>query len=301
MTSKQPKVDKPMLACEIGGDRVIAARASKDASSLDIYSSRRLATGTVSASLASPNVLQGEALRQAITGALGTVAGNSKDLVAVVPDASVRVLLLEFDSLPDERKDAEAIIRFRVKKSLPFDVEHAALSYARNGGNGNVKIIAALAPGAVMQEYEAAFRDCGYAPGVVIPSTLATLGMVTADRPTMVVKVDVNTTSVAIVDKESLILLRMLDHPGRPEEVSAQELAEQIHPSMVFFEDTYSARIEQVLVTGLADVSRLGAALQSEIGVQVSELSGSGVAAGDSLGDALPQSMLTGVAGALLS
>jgi hypothetical protein len=124
--------------------------------------------------------------------------------------------------------------------------------------------------------------------------------MVTADRPTMVVKVDVNTTSIAIVDKESLILLRMLDHPGRPE-VSAQELAEQIHPSMVFFEDTYSARIEQVLVTGLADVSRLGAALQSEIGVQVSELSGSGVAAADSLGDALPQSMLTGVAGALLS
>jgi type IV pilus assembly protein PilM len=300
MTSKQPKIDRPKLACEIGADRVIAARAAKNTSSLDIYSSRRLATGAVSASLASPNVLQGEALRQAITGALGTVASNSKDLIAIVPDASVRVLLLEFDTLPDERKDVEAIIRFRVKKSLPFDVEHAALSYARNGGNGNVKIIAALAPAAVMQEYEAAFRDCGYAPGVVIPSTLATLGMVTADRPTMVVKVDVNTTSVAIVDKESLILLRMLDHPGRPE-VSAQELAEQIHPSMVFFEDTYSSRIEQVLVTGLADVSRLGATLQSEIGVQVSELSGSAVAAGDSLGDALPQSMLTGVAGALLT
>ncbi|MCU1306866.1 MAG: hypothetical protein JWN45_1561 [Acidobacteriaceae bacterium] len=300
MISKQSKMDRPKLACEIGADRVIAARAAKNATSVDIYSSRRLATGAISASLASPNVLQGEALRQAITGALGTVAANSKDLIAIVPDASVRVLLLEFDSLPDERKDAEAIIRFRVKKSLPFDVEHAALSYARNGGNGNVKIIAALAPGAVMKEYEAAFRDCGYAPGVVIPSTLATLGMVTADRPTMVVKVDVNTTSVAIVDKESLILLRMLDHPGRPE-VSAQELAEQIHPSMVFFEDTYSSRIEQVLVTGLADVSRLGAALQSEIGVRVSELNGSGVSAAESLGETLPQSMLTGVAGALLT
>jgi hypothetical protein len=69
----------------------------------------------------------------------------------------------------------------------------------------------------------------------------------------------------------------------------------------VFFEDTYGSRIEQVLVTGLADVSRLGGALQSEIGVPVSELSGSGVATGESLGDALPPAMLTGVAGALLS
>jgi type IV pilus assembly protein PilM len=220
-------------------------------------------------------------------------------VIAVLPDAAVRVMLLEFDSLPEKREEVEAIIRFRVKKSLPFDVDHAALSFQRNGGNGTVKVIAALAPAGVMAEYESAFRDCGYAPGVVLPSTLATLGIVSADRPTLVVKVDVNTTSVAIVDKESLILLRMIDHPGRPD-VSAQELAENIHPSMVFFEDTYGSRIEQVFVTGLADVSRLGAALQSEIGVQVSELSGSGVASGESLGDALPQAMLTGVAGALL-
>jgi type IV pilus assembly protein PilM len=300
MTVKQKQNEQPKLACEIGADRVIAARATKDASSLDIYTSRRLATGAVAPSLTSPNVLQGEALRQAITSALETVATNSKDVIAVLPDAAVRVMLLEFDSLPEKREEIEAIIRFRVKKSLPFDVDHAALSYQRNGGNGTVKVIAALAPGGVMAEYEAAFRDCGYAPGVVLPSTLATLGMVAADRPTMVVKVDVNTTSVAIVDQEALILLRMLDHPGRPD-VNAQELAEQIHPSMVFFEDTYGSRIERVLVTGLADVSRLGAALQSEIEVQVSELSGSGVAAGESLGDALPQAMLTGVAGALLT
>jgi type IV pilus assembly protein PilM len=300
MTGKRNNNDKPRLACEIGAERVIAARAAHNASSLDMYTSRKLSAGTLTPGLGSPNVLQGETLRQAITGALGAVAGKSKDVVVVLPDAAVRVLLLEFDGLPEKRQDAEAIIRFRVKKSLPFDVEHAALSYQFNGGNGNLKIVAALSPAGVIQEYEAAFRDCGYAPGVVLPSTMATLGMVEADRPTMVVKVDPNSTSVAIVDGESLILLRTLDHPGRAE-VTAQELASQIHPSIVFFEDTYSSRIEQVLVTGLADVERVTAALQSEIGVQVRELNSSDVATGESLGDALPKSMLTGVAGALLS
>jgi hypothetical protein len=70
---------------------------------------------------------------------------------------------------------------------------------------------------------------------------------------------------------------------------------------MVFFEDTYSSKIEEVLIAGVAEVGRVASALQSEIGVQVEELRGTGVGSGDSLGDTLSNSMLTGVAGALLS
>src|SRR5438445_141640 len=271
MATKQLGSPKLKVACEIGAERVIAARASQNAASLEIYSNRRLATGTLAPGLASPNVLQAEALRQAISGALGTVAGKSKDIIAIIPDAAARVLLLDFENLPDKPEEASAIIRFRVKKSLPFDVEHAALSYHLGAGNGMLKVVAALSPQGVVQEYEAAFRDSGYLPGVVMPSTLATLGLVDADRPTMVVRVDPNTVSVAIVDHSDLLLLRTLDRSGH-NEVSAQELANQIHPSMVFYEDTYSARIEQIFVTGLANIDRLDNALQAEVGVSVNNL-----------------------------
>src|SRR5438270_2673981 len=238
MAAKQLASPRPKVACEIGAERVIAARASNNASSMEMYSSRRLPSGTLSPGLASPNVLQAESLRQAISGVMGTVAAKSKDVIVVIPDASARVLLLDFESLPDKAEEASAIIRFRVKKSLPFDVDHAALSYHVSAGNGMLKVAAALSPLGVVQEYEAAFRDCGYAPGVVLPSTLATLGLVDADRPTMVVKVDTNTVSVAIVDRTDLILLRTLDRTGRSE-ITAKELANQIHPSMFFYEDTY--------------------------------------------------------------
>src|SRR3954463_1366212 len=165
MNNRQLASPRPKVACEIGEERVIAARASQNAASLDMYSSRRLATGTLSAGLASPNVLQAEALRQAISGVLSTVAGNSKDIIAIIPDAAARVLLLDFENLPDKHEEASAVIRFRVKKSLPFDVEHAALSSHLTAGNGMLKVVAALSPQAVVQEYETAFRDCGYAPG----------------------------------------------------------------------------------------------------------------------------------------
>jgi type IV pilus assembly protein PilM len=287
--------DRPALACEIGVERVIAARANGQ--SLETYATRRLPTGAVNPSWGHVNVANPDALREAISGALSSVAGKGRDVVAILPDAAVRVLLVDFDSLPEAEEEASAIIRFRVKKSLPFDVDHAALSYHAQRSNGAVKVIAALSPRSIIDEYEAAFRDAGYEPGVVMPSILATLGIADADRPAMVVKVDPNTTTVAIVDRNELLLLRTLDHPGRTD-MSAAELTQHVHPSIVFYEDTFSSKIENLFVTGMSNLSGLATGLSSETGIRAEELAAN--AAGDSLGDQLPRTMLAPVAGALV-
>ncbi|MBI2682409.1 MAG: hypothetical protein HYX26_04200 [Acidobacteriales bacterium] len=288
----------PRLACEIGVDRVVAARAGKGGAALDVHSVRRLPSGAIAPGLSGPNVLQESALRESLSSVLAGLSGGSKDLVAILPDAAVRVLLIDFDDLPQDETAASSVIRFRVKKSLPFDVDHANLSYHAQRNNGSVKVVAAMSPRQVVEEYEAAFRAAGFEPGVVVPSILATLGLVSAERPTMVVKVDPNTTSVAIVDQGELLLVRTLDHPGR-QEVTARELLDSIYPSMVFFEDTYHAKIEQILLAGMNDLSGLSSSLQSETGVRTQELAQVSGGFGSSLGERVPEAVLTGVAGAL--
>jgi type IV pilus assembly protein PilM len=241
-----------------------------------MHTTRRLPPGTITPGLATPNVVQPDALREAISGALATLGGGSRsrDVIGILPDAAIRVLLVDFDSLPENHENAAGIIRFRVKKSLPFDVDHAALSFHRQSANAIVRVVAALSPRAVIDEYENAFRAAGYLPGVIVPSILATLGAVDADRPTMLVKVDTTTTSVAIVARGELLLLRTLDHPVRTE-VQANELADAIHPSMVFFEDNYGANIESIQLAGMANVSGLAVALQEETGVRTRAVSDS--------------------------
>jgi type IV pilus assembly protein PilM len=263
----------PKLACEIGVDRVVAARASQRGG-IDTHTSRRLPGGAIAPGLSSPNVLGPEALRESIAGALEAIGGGgrSRDVIGILPDAAIRVLLVDFEELPEKPEDAASIVRFRVKKSLPFDVDHAALSFHRQNGNGGgVRVVAALSPRNVIEEYEGAFRSAGYVPGVIMPSILATLGSVNADRPTMVVKVDPNTTSVAIVDRGELLLVRTLDHPGRTE-IQAAELADAIHPSIVFFEDNYAAKIESIRVAGMANVAGLAPALHTATGVHTQSL-----------------------------
>ena len=129
---------RPRVACEITTDRVIAARASEQGSAVDTFTTRRLPEGAVAPNLSGPNVQDGAALRNAIKGALTAVSGKSRDLVAILPDAAIRVLLLDFEDLPAKPQESEAVVRYtlpegnhqifasRYKLYLPTEEELAA-------------------------------------------------------------------------------------------------------------------------------------------------------------------------------
>jgi type IV pilus assembly protein PilM len=291
---------RPRLACEVGADRVIAARADDRGTMVSLCTTHSLPEGAVVPGFSGNNVLNGSALRLAISEALAMVRARSREVIAVLPDASVRVTLLDFDTLPEKEQDAAAIIRFRLKKALPFNVDSAALSYHVTRNGADVKVVAAVAPQSVIEEYEIAFRDSGYNPGVVVPSTLAALGVVDAERPTLIVKVDANTTSVAIVDQGQLRLLRTLENPNGAAVTGAQ-IAADVYPSVVFFEDSFGAKIEHVLLGGLPAMSDIAAGLESQTGVRVQNLVSGRHLATSPAEESVPASLLAPVVGALVA
>ena len=290
---------RPKIACEIAAGQVLAGRADESGSSVEYYTARSLAPGVVAPGLAPVNVLAAEALREAIAGALSATGGRARDVIAVLPDAAVRVVLLDFETLPERPAEAAAIVRFRLKKSVPFDVEHAALSYQAHPSDGAVKVVAALANAAVVAEYEAAFREAGYNPGVVVPSTLAALGLVEAAAPTMVVKVEPASITVAIAHRDELVLFRTLEKPAGAD-ISGAQLAEDVYPSAVFFQDTHGANIERVLLAGVAPLEQVAPALEAQTGARVEELVSARRVGSSLSGDAIPRALLAGVAGALV-
>src|SRR5213079_534079 len=117
---------------------------------------------------------------------LGNLAARARDVVAVLPDAAVRVVLLDFETLPDNREEAESVVRFRLRKSLPFDVDKATVSYHAQSSSSGMRVVAAVALNSVIADYESAFREAGFNPGVVLPSMLAALGGAAGDTGTLV-------------------------------------------------------------------------------------------------------------------
>jgi type IV pilus assembly protein PilM len=289
---------RPKLACEIAADRVIAARSSDSRQVLELCSTTELAPGCVVPDLTESNLRQRDAVISALREVFGNVGSRSRDVTAVLPDAAVRVVLLDFETLPAKRDEAEGVIRFRLRKSLPFDVDKASISYQAQTSNGTVRVVAAVALKSVVDEYESVIREAGFNPGVVLPSMLAALGGAPADRGTLVVKVDTRTTSIALLDQQQLLLFRTLEN-ARGVTISGEQLAEDVYPSVVFFQDTYNTNIEQIFVSGISDVSSVAASLQSQTGAEVKELvKASQLGLG---GGSIPKWRMAGVVGALLS
>jgi hypothetical protein len=137
-TSNTPK---PKLACEIAADRVLAGRFSDHGGGLEASAAHELAPGSVVPDLVENNLRQRNSVCFGIEEALGSVAGRSKDVIAIVPDAAVRVMLVEFDTLPSDREEALGVVRFRLKKSLPFDVDKAKVSYHAQKIKDEVRVV----------------------------------------------------------------------------------------------------------------------------------------------------------------
>jgi type IV pilus assembly protein PilM len=120
----KPSETRPRVACEISPQGVVAARSADATAPLGATARVELAEGAVFPGLRPGNVVDRVEVAAAVLRALERVDAkpNSRDadITLVIPDAAVRVLLLDFDALPSRLSEALPIVRFRLKKLLPF-------------------------------------------------------------------------------------------------------------------------------------------------------------------------------------
>jgi type IV pilus assembly protein PilM len=292
MPERKNAIRLPHISCEVTSQGVAAARSEGKAGIRAMHRCA-LAAGVLTPSLTAQNVQDAGALRDAIGQALVAVGGRGQEVIAVLPDSAVRVTILDFDSLPERRQEAEATVRFRLRKALPFDIEKAALSFDAQKTPKGLRVAASIVLHSVLEEYESAFRAAGGSPGVVLPSSLGALGAVEAQRPTMLLKVGQDATSVAVVSDSQLLLFRILEG-AEVAALTAGRLADDIYPSLVYFQDNYGMSVEQLLVSGVRGLQELAPALEEQTGVQVKEL------IGESVAEATLRDEFAGAIGALL-
>ena len=218
---------RPRLAVEIRWGGVVAARAD-DASTgvLSAVAKADLPIDAVEPGLRAGNFRVPSDVVAAVRKTLEAVTekGIGREVTLVVPDSSVRVLLLDFDSLPGKPAEALPVVRFRLKKLLPFDSDDAAVSYQIMGGKsgtakGGLRVVAVAIPREVLAEYESVVREAGFEPGAVLPSTMAALSGLGEDaaggsEPALVINAGPQAVTTAIVSGGVLLLHRSVDMSG---------------------------------------------------------------------------------------
>ena len=252
--------------------------------------------------LKTPNFSDRAAVAGALRQALNEISVKESQITVVIPDAAVRVLLLDFDLLPAKAAEALPIIRFRLRKLVPFEVDDAAVSYQIMPGKPPlVRVIVAVSPAGVLAEYESAVREAGYEPGVVLPSTLAALAAVSGDEPALVVNRNGSSVTTAITRHNELLLHRTLELTEKewlPHENSlhaAEELQQSVSVAVAYFEDTLDSLPRQLFSCGLGGHEELSRLLDDDR-IPVRDLVPTPYTT-----KAMPDGILAGVVGALAS
>jgi type IV pilus assembly protein PilM len=223
--------NRPRLACEVRSEGVVAARAEDSTDLLAAVS--RVALNNLALPLVRVSEVPGGhafgtergTIIAAIRKAMDTVSQRGRELTLIVPDGAVRVLLLDFDALPSKPIEALPVVRFRLKKLVPFDVEHAAVSYQiMSSAKQSIQVLAVAMPGDLLAEYESVIREAGFEPGAVLPSTLAAIaGLRDNDRPALVVNACQDAITTAIVRSGMLLLHRTVDLASPPTAIPEPE------------------------------------------------------------------------------
>ncbi len=211
---------RPRLAVEIRPEGVVAARAEDAEAILTAIAPGAPAPGSAAKPAANAPANSPASRRDtvaAVKRALEAVAlsdrRTDRRTTLVVPDAAVRVLLLDFEQLPTKTIEALPIIRFRLKKLLPFDADDAVISYQiMSQTRSLIRVLAVAIPKETLAEYESLVREAGFEPGAVLPSTLAACaGLPELDAATLIVNAGESSVTTAIVQGGILLLHRTVD------------------------------------------------------------------------------------------
>jgi type IV pilus assembly protein PilM len=234
----------PGMAFEISEAGIAVARMGSRAE-LDF---RPLKPGVLSISPLKENVIEPDELSLGVRALLGAQAMRKRrDIALILPDFCTRIAVLDFDEFPSDPKEQLSLVRFRLKRSVPFDVESAAVGYwAQHVTGKKCDVVVVMTPLEIVSRYEAPFRAAGMNPGFVTPSVLAALELATDGGVNILAKLSGHVLTVVVRASGIIKLVRCLEVPSP----AWEDVAAVLMPTFVFAEDNLGTRVDRLILCG---------------------------------------------------
>jgi type IV pilus assembly protein PilM len=242
----------PAVAVEIASGRVSAASLEWRGGQpvVAMHATEPLPEGALVPSLTAANAHD----RPVVMGALSRLLekmGRPRRIGLILPDVVARVSLVRFEQVPPRTQDLDRLVRWQVRKSAPFAIEDAQVSYVPGmRAEDGQEFIVTLARRDVIEEYEALCAEAGAHAGLVDLATLNVINAVLAGSGApsadwLLVNIAADYTSMALLRGRHLIFFR-----NRATDADGT-LADMVHQSAMYYEDRLKgAGFSRVILAG---------------------------------------------------
>lgn len=224
----------------------------------------------LTASPSAPNLLKPQLYRDALPRVSGLHAVKRAAAALVIPDYAVRMAILDFEQFPSGEEERTALLRFRLRKTVPFHIDEAQLAYSiQMTAPKRIEVLTVTIARPILDEYEAIFMDAGYRLGLVTPASIATLRLCVSTEKglTLVAKAAGTTLSVLLLEQGRVRLVRCLDLAGEGEEAKREEhnVLQPLQQTLAYAEDQIGEAVSRLLLCGFGpDTDSLGRLAERE-------------------------------------
>jgi Tfp pilus assembly PilM family ATPase len=231
----------PMAAIEVRARSVGVVRLAREGRRVHLGAAAALdlPEGAVRLSMTQSNIEDPKAFTDTLRAALERAGALHVGRVALVlPDPVARLALLPGSEVAAKRrKQSEELIRFRLRKAVPFEIRDARIAFAGGGTRAVDSVLVAAVYGPVLEGYEEACRAVGVHPGLVELSGLALLNAAYGALPTgdrLLVNWDEGYVTLLLARGEWPILVRTLAGEAASSE---DEVAREVANTLIYYRE----------------------------------------------------------------
>jgi len=241
------QVAPPSTAVELAADRVAVVSLDRAGGAPIVrgHAVESLPAGAITPGLNARNITDVNTVGEALRRCLDRAGARDTRAALVVPDAVARVSIVTFETVPESESDLDQLIRWQVRKSVPFPIDAGQVSWQRSAGND---FLVTVARRDIVEEYEAIVSRAGLHAGVVDLATFNLINAVAAGAPSdwMIVHLTGTDATIGIVRERQLIFFR---HKATAEDETLEDL---VHQTAMYYEDRLGGgRLARVVVAGL--------------------------------------------------
>ncbi len=260
----------PEFVFEIGSAGIAWGRKEKGRSTF-LTGQQKMDADVLAISPAQDNLTRPEAFAQAVNELAPQVSRKRRGAVLILPDYCGRITVLDFDTFPGKTEEQLALIKFRLKKGVPFDVDQASISYfmqPKTEGKKSEVVVAVVAQ-EILARYEAPFRAAGFWPGMITTSTLAAADLIPAEGTTVLLKHAAGVLTAAVFRNKTLKMVRTVELM----QLTVEEVAGVLFPTLAYMEDEWKLKADRIVVCGFGKEQQdVEAYLRGETGLLVEPL-----------------------------
>lgn len=249
----------PAVACEVNRRAVALVRLdSKNASLIERFSVTPLPSGLLVPSLIQPNITSLPDFLAILRSALAKADLRTPRISLAIPDASAKVAIHQFDMLPGNENERQHLLRWKLKKTVPFSVEEAHLLYIEHkASNGKHNVFTVCIHKEVLMQYEDVFQRLGIHAGYISLASFAAFELLNrmepdlGQRSVLFLRARPTGTSSLIAQEGSVVFFRQVDYegadaaepsPGKASVGPSPDLYDELHPSVMYYQDKLSPR-----------------------------------------------------------